>query len=195
MSSEKQADRPEAIIPCAGLSSRMGDWKPMLAYRGSTIVEHAVRNALAVCRRVLLVTGYRSPELEALFAPNTRVRCVRNEAYERGMFSSIRAAAGELSADRFFVAMGDMPEIPPRLYLRLLHEPPAEVLRPRYRGVPAHPVLFSAKAVPIIRSLPPEASMAQVLAALEVREIETEESGSIKDIDTREEYDPSGISR
>jgi len=179
---------PEALIPCAGLSSRMGEWKPLLPYRGRTLVEHAVANALSVCSHVILVTGYRGEELEALFAGTERVRCTRNPAFRTGMFSSIRHGVGYIEAPRFFIAMGDMPEIPPRLYRRLLAAPPAEVVRPRYRGIPAHPVLFTLKAAAVIRSLPPDAHMGRVLQTSEVREIETEEPGSVKDIDTREEY-------
>jgi molybdenum cofactor cytidylyltransferase len=179
---------PEAIIPCAGLSSRMGTWKPLLPYRGKPLVEHAVANALTVCSRIILVTGYRGEELEALFEQNPRVVCSLNRDYRLGMFSSIRTGAASVTADRFFVAMGDMPEIPPRLYRLLLSEHNCDVVRPRYRSIPAHPVLFAAEAAGYILSLPDDADMGRVLRAFELREIEVDEPGSIRDIDTAEEY-------
>ena len=178
----------EALIPAAGLSSRMESWKPLLPYGDGTLIGQAVANALAVCRRVILVTGYRGKELEQLFEGERRVTCVRNREYRRGMFSSIQQGAAEVRAPRFFVAMGDMPEIPPSLYRRLLEEPPADVVRPRYRGIPGHPVLFAAGAARLIRSLPPEADMGRVLSSYEVREINVKEPGCVRDIDTIEEY-------
>jgi molybdenum cofactor cytidylyltransferase len=186
--SEQNGREAEALIPAAGLSSRMESWKPLLPYGDGTLIEQAVANALAVCHRVILVTGYRGEELERLFEGERRVTCIRNREYRRGMFSSLQHGVAEVRAPRFFVAMGDMPDIPPSLYGHLLEEPPADVVRPRYRGIPGHPVLFAAGAARLIRSLPPEADMGRVLSSYEVREINVDEPGCVQDIDTIEEY-------
>ncbi len=113
----------DCIIPCAGLSSRMDGWKPMKEYRGRPIILNSIDNALAACTRVLLITGFRAGELEEKikdeYSAEGRVICVRNIHYELGMFSSIQTGAHHVLSEWFFVALGDMPAIPPALYFSL----------------------------------------------------------------------------
>ena len=71
-----------AVLAAAGLSSRMGDFKPLLPFGDTTIAFHVT----SMLRRlgadpVLVVTGYRAEELEdhlkgtgACFVRNTRYR-------------------------------------------------------------------------------------------------------------------------
>jgi len=63
----------DCLVPAAGLSERMGSWKPLLPFGDSTIVETVVANALAVCSRVILVVGYRGKDLGARFSTETHV--------------------------------------------------------------------------------------------------------------------------
>ncbi len=56
-------ERLDCVMPAAGLSSRMGDWKLMLPYQQYTILDASIENALSFCRRVILVVGYRGAEL------------------------------------------------------------------------------------------------------------------------------------
>lgn len=55
-----------AVIPAAGLSSRMGSSKPLLAWGDTTLVERAVRAALQVCGHVIVVLGYEADRVDAV---------------------------------------------------------------------------------------------------------------------------------
>jgi len=101
----------DCLIPAAGLSSRMGRWKLLLPYRGTTILEQTLNNALSLCSRVVLVTGYRGNELEEIYAGRSGVVTVRNADFKRGMFSSIQTGVPLVSTEWFFITMGDMPGI------------------------------------------------------------------------------------
>lgn len=187
------------IVPAAGLSERMGRWKPLLPYPpagGKALVEVSVDRALETCDRVILVTGYRGEELERLFEGRRKVVCLRNGEYRRGMFSSIRTGAAEVEAPYFFVALADMPELPAKLYRLLLSEiggPAAltraaredgpEMVRPVYGGKPGHPVLCRRAVADTILSEPPESNMQNVMRGHRVLEIEVQWPECLYDID------------
>jgi len=190
----------DCLIPSAGLSRRMGSWKPLVEYRGRPLIMSAVEHALSACARVLVVTGHRGGELEQLlrqsYRGSERVHWVRNRYFERGMFSSIQAGVSQIHSNWFFVALGDMPEIPPDLYAYLAgHTTAAErglydIIRPVYQGRPAHPVLLRSTVAQSIQGLPADGTMQKVFefhrqkTGRGVLEIETDEPGSLYDIDT-----------
>lgn len=193
----KESLNIDCLIPCAGLSERMGSWKPMIDYRGRPLIVQVVEKALSPCQRVILVTGYRGEELEELFALESRVDCVRNREYGRGMFSSIQRGVSSVRTPAFFVSLGDMPEIPADIFQtlsKLLDEhPEADIARPLHHGRPGHPVLLRKTVVPTILDLPAESNMQEVFrrhqnsTGQRVIEIAVSSPGTIYDIDRRED--------
>ncbi|ACR70662.1 hypothetical protein NT01EI_3526 [Edwardsiella ictaluri 93-146] len=79
----------DGIITAAGLSSRMGQWKMMLPYRGGTLLDASINNALGFCQQIILVVGYRADELLQRYGNHPRIRTVVNPDYHRGLFSSV----------------------------------------------------------------------------------------------------------
>jgi len=180
----------DCLILAAGASSRMSDWKMLLPWEGSTIVETSVRKALDACRRVILVAGFRAEELRALFADRIRageMAFVANPVYERGMFSSVQAGAGLVTSQRFFLALGDMPRVEPSVY-RLLLRYEGEVVIPKYRGKKGHPLLLSSAAGRRIQELEQDRSMRDVLAEFPTLAVPVEEPGVVQDIDDAQDY-------
>jgi molybdenum cofactor cytidylyltransferase len=177
------------IVPAAGCSSRMGDWKPMLRFGGVTIIETVVGNALAVCGRVLLVTGYRGEELAAIFQGRSGVHIIENQDWEIGMFSSIQCATRELETERFFITLGDKPLISPEVYRSLLLSHHVGTVFPVFGGVRGHPVLLDAGvAEAILQEDPARGSMQEILRGFTVHEIPWTDDSILRDIDTPEEY-------
>lgn len=184
----------DCLIPCAGLSERMGEWKPMLAYKGKPLIMTAVENALQACRRVILVTGHRGKELEELFSQDTRIVTIRNSGYRRGMFSSIQVGTRLVDSDKFFVMLGDMPAIPVELFGTLAEQadryPEKAIVRPVYMGKPGHPVLLERKVRGTIQGLPHDANMQRVFQVHEethgrgVYNVAVDTPGCVYDIDT-----------
>jgi molybdenum cofactor cytidylyltransferase len=183
----------------------MVGWKPMLEYQGRPLILNSLANALSACTRVVIVTGFRAEELEQLLASEyphaPQLQVVRNADYERGMFSSIQTGAARVGSSWFFVALGDMPEIPPRLYFQLADRieaaprtsAPYDIIRPLYRGKPAHPVLMNRRVIETLCKMPADAHMQKMFeqhsakTGGRVLEIEVDEPGSLYDIDTAED--------
>ncbi len=179
----------DCIVPAAGRSARMGAWKPALSFGSSTIIGTVVATALLVCARVILVTGYRSEELAALFRGNLKVRVVENPEWELGMFSSVRRGVACSGSDRYFVALGDMPWIRPSVFEGLLACRNADVVFPVFDGRRGHPVLFSRKVrEAVLLADPATDRMRDIAERFTVMELAWEDDSILRDIDTREDY-------
>ncbi|MFW5643082.1 MAG: nucleotidyltransferase family protein [Alkalispirochaeta sp.] len=206
----------DCVVPAAGCSSRMGEFKLLLPYRGRHLVTHAVRRALAVCRRVIVVTGHRADEVEALLQRHPRITVVRNDGYrDGGMISSIATGAGVVASPWFFVAPGDMPELPEPVFRRLAEAAAGDVgpgsgartvggsgsaagerggaLFPVVGGRRGHPALIARTVLDELhRRIGDVSSMREFLDDFPTREIDVsdlvgldEAGGIFYDIDTR----------
>ena len=185
----KMNSRPDCIMLAAGESSRMGGWKLSLPLDGKTLIERSVDSALDACGRVILVTGYRAEDLEALFSGYKRVKLVRNPEYERGMFSSIRAGAEEVRTDRFFIALADMPLVEKEVYIKLLLYKDIPAVIPKYRGKKGHPLLLKREVRDIIVRLGPDRTMRDALAFVATLAVPVESRNVLLDIDEQEDYE------
>lgn len=177
----------------------MGRWKLLLPFRGRTVIEWSVENALSACGRVILVGGFRAEEMAELFRGRPEVRFVLNDEYPKGMFSSIRrgaeAALAEKSADEgAFLALGDMPAVDPAVYLHLDRcrreaPPPSGALRPVFGEKNGHPVLMGRGLLVLITGFPPEATMRDVFAVSGLPGVvPVRDPGVLRDLDTPEDY-------
>lgn len=178
----------DCIMLAAGESMRMGKWKMMLPFGDSTIVERSVDAALEVCGRVILVTGFRAEEIEAVFRNRKNVHIVRNTEYHRGMFSSIHAGAKAVSSSPYFIALGDMPLVTPDIYEYLLSFHGHDAVIPKFHGKKGHPVLLSGRTRDFLLSLSPDDTLRTVIAEYPSLAVPVEEQGVLTDIDTPEDY-------
>ncbi|HET8612032.1 MAG TPA: nucleotidyltransferase family protein [Sphingomonas sp.] len=177
-----------AILLAAGESRRFGPGNKLLARIGRETVLARVLGVIAQApvQRLIVVTGDRAPLIAAevrRHAPHARI--VRARDYREGMGASLRVAARALRpVDReALLFLGDMPWLPPGLAARLIRAGRnGEAVRPRWRGVPGHPVLLRGAALDALE----EARGDEGLRArgLAVRFLPADE-GCIADIDTR----------
>ena len=100
-----------ALIPAAGLSSRMKAFKPLLEIGGQTLAERAVNLfQSAGINDIVTVVGHRHDELIPVLE-RTASRWVFNPDHRGGMFTSIVKGLETLrgSCDAFFVLPVDIP--------------------------------------------------------------------------------------
>jgi molybdenum cofactor cytidylyltransferase len=186
-------ERCDCIIPAAGLSRRMGRWKPLMPFGGRTIIETVVAAALGTCARVLLVTGYRGGELAALFRGQPRVVPVENPGWEHGMFSSVRRGIAEAVTPRFFVTLGDMPWITAAVYDALLRHEHADVVFAAHGGQRGHPVLFHERVKAAVAAADPaHSSMRGIAESFLAAEVEWPDDSVLRDIDTESDLRGAG---
>jgi molybdenum cofactor cytidylyltransferase len=187
-------EEAECLVPAAGAARRMGEWKPVLPFRGSTIVETVVATALEACPRVVLVTGYRAPDLEGIFRTEPRVKVARNTAWEMGMFSSIQHGVRLIQTGNFFITPADMPLITSGVYRALLEAAfsgpdRTDAVFPVFKGSRGHPALLTRRvAEAVLGREPASGTMKEVLRGFRVRELPWPDDSVLRDVDTREDY-------
>ena len=71
------------IVPCAGLSRRMGAFKPLLPFGNGTIIRGTVKSLLdAGVSKVIVVAGYRADEIEEELASMSGTEIIQ-DVYKR----------------------------------------------------------------------------------------------------------------
>ena len=124
-----------AILLAAGLSRRMGCFKPLLSLGSSRIIERVVNFFQAVgVDDILVVTGHRAGDVCRTVAP-FGAHCVENSAYRQGMFASVLTGIKALSEQcgAFFIHPADIPLVRPQTVMRLtvaLKETHAAIIYP-----------------------------------------------------------------
>lgn len=180
------------IILAAGLSSRMGEYKPLLEVKGTSMV----RRVVAMMRQagaepILVVTGYRRKELEA-HLQGTGVQCVYNSAYaSTQQLESLRLALAALppSCKRVMISPADVPLVSPQTVQRLMaiH---ADFVRPVYQGEVGHPVFLSTAYIPYLQSYDGPGGLrgAMERSGCNLQELEVGDRGTILDNDTPQDF-------
>ena len=194
----KNGEQISALVLAAGLSRRMGAFKPLLPLRGRTLIENSVDSALSGgADTLVVVTGYRAGEVEQTLSRSfgNRVRFVRNEAYaETDMLRSVQTGLSALpKCDAFFLLPGDMPVISKETFLRLLQAralSPAPVLFPTLNGYRKHPPLIDARLIPTIRGFSGEGGLRELWKNMAgvIRTVPVDDAGIWIDIDTPDDY-------
>ena len=149
-----------AVLTAAGLSSRMGSPKPLLPWRGKTLVESQIDTLLqAGASEVIVVLGHRAEDV-APYVTGKSVRAVINHRYADGRTSSIRAGLDAVSPDAndIIIMAVDQPRTP-KIVSRVIAahlEANAPLTSPRYRGRGGHPLVFSAALLPELSQISEE---------------------------------------
>lgn len=179
---------PDCIILAAGRSSRMGNWKPSLSWKDTTIAGNAVAAALEAGCRVIVVGGYRFPDLKLLLSDFPDVVLLEAGNWETGMDVSVRVGLGQIQTERFFIVPVDMPFICAGDYRRLADLSGATAIRPSFSGVPGHPVLLEGAMISALEESVPGTPIRVTLGQFSEKTVSWDHDGVIRDIDLPEEY-------
>ena len=181
-----------AVIAAAGKSSRMGDFKPMLKIGTISMVQRTIANfQQAGVFPIVLVTGYRSEELEKHVA-KTGVICVKNEDYAHTqMFDSAKIGFSYImdKCDRTFFSPVDVPLFTVNTIMRLM-ESNARVVRPVCGDADGHPILLSCEILPTLMETGNDKGLKSAVDACcdDIETIEVSDEGVLQDADTPEDY-------
>jgi putative nucleotidyltransferase with HDIG domain len=144
-----------AIVLAAGLSERMGCFKPLLPLGTKRTIERVVDLFKAGgINDILVVAGHRASDLCRAIEP-LNIRRVINSEYQKGMFTSVlvglRALPDQCRA--FFIHPVDIPLVRPQTVQRLtraIKDSPAVVVYPTFSRRRGHPTLIRTCLVPSI---------------------------------------------
>lgn len=136
-----------AIVLAAGGSSRMGQPKQLLRWRGKTLLQHVVDAVQqASVSEVVIVLGAAADEVMATLRLPAGARIVINPAYGEGQGGSLRVGLQETKAAAgALIVLADEPDIDPTvidLVLERWREGTRPIVRATYDGLPGHPVVL-----------------------------------------------------
>ncbi len=184
------------IILAAGNSSRLGSSKQLLFYKGKTLLQHIIDEALdASLQPVVVVTGADSDQI--LKAINHQpIHVVNNKRWQQGMASAI--VAGLLAVlsikkkkEDIIIAVCDQPYVSSNLFRRLCDkrkESNKGIVACSYANTTGTPVLFAPAYFEELLQLSGEGGAKKIIA-LYPDDVETVlfPKGNI-DIDTEDDY-------
>ncbi|MBR4474158.1 MAG: NTP transferase domain-containing protein [Oscillospiraceae bacterium] len=181
-----------ALIVAAGMSSRMGDFKPMLNIGSISIAQRVVATfRQAGVEKIVMITGYNAVMLEKHLAGNGIV-FLRNEEYETTqMFDSVCIGLRYLrdKCSRLLFTPVDIPLFTAAT-VRTLLETDAPLASPSAEGRLGHPTLISASLIDRILADSGDQGLRGALdrCGAEMLAVPVEDLGVLHDADTPEDY-------
>ncbi len=181
-----------AIITAAGLSSRMGKFKPMLEIGSMSMIKRLI----AAFREtdsspIVVVTGHNAEGLEEHLA-GENVVFLRNEAFATTQMLESAKIGLEYITDKceqtFFTPV-DVPLFS-RATLRALLASDAMLTKPCCGGKEGHPILLNCGLIPAILRFEGEGGLRAALDAFagDTRLLELDDEGILFDADTPGEF-------
>lgn len=137
------------VLLAAGESSRMGRPKPLLPWRGTTLVEYQMNSLLrGGCDQVIVVTGKYDAEMAPLLDDRTGVVRAYNPNYAQGKATSVRAGIYEVPDGVHSIVLLAVDQPRPawviERVLKVHTDFGAEVTSPGYDGHGGHPLVFDS---------------------------------------------------
>ncbi|ACM18476.1 molybdopterin-dioxomolybdenum cytidylyltransferase, putative [Geotalea daltonii FRC-32] len=183
------------IVLAAGSSRRMGQPKQLLPFRGRTVIERVVENALASSlQRVIVVLGHEAERIKPLLEQKS-VTTVINSAYETGQSSSLKAGLNAIPVnfDAALFLLGDQPLVTAEtidLIMAGFADSHAPIVIPTFDGQRGNPVLFSRETFPLMDTLNGDCGARTLFQeyAGRIRSIEVQTPAILMDLDTEEDY-------
>ncbi|MDB5061265.1 MAG: nucleotidyltransferase family protein [Mucilaginibacter sp.] len=148
------------IILAAGPSSRFGSPKQNVNYKGETLLQLAIKNALAVSETILVVLG-ANRELIEFSIKDKPVDILYNSDWVEGMASSISLAANKLQSDYLQITSAlfmlcDQPYADKAILQQLIDaalNSEKGIIASAYNDTLGAPVLFKSKYFPYLLAL------------------------------------------
>ena len=178
------------IITAAGLSSRMGDFKPLLKINGLPMIAHTVMSMKnAGLSPICVVTGHRGDEIKTALS-DFDVIFAENENYASSdMLTSVKSGLSKVKDnDGFFLLPGDMPLIPPSTFKAVLSAK-GDYIVPTTEGKNAHPPLIKKACFDAILNFCGDGGLPKALADFEKITVEAGDADSNRDADFKHEFE------
>ena len=184
-----------AIILAAGESRRMGQPKMLLPFEGKTMIEKVIDNVSgSKVENLMIVLGAERESIVKIIE-ELPVRYCFNDNYEAGMLSSVKCGFRNIPLNyaASLVFQGDQPLITSKVIDGVIEAYLSSgkgIVIPVYRNKRGHPILIDRKYGDEIEKLSPVKGLRSLAYKFpdDVLEVETNESGILRDFDTYDEY-------
>lgn len=184
--------RYAAVIAAAGLSSRMGAFKPLLPLGDTTVIGRVIDNLRqAGVDEIAVCVGRDAPEMRTYLSAFDVNVCENPEYASSEMYDSLMLGLSALQNpyDAVFLTPGDVPLVSPSTIWRMENSS-ARCVRPICDGHGGHPVLVSAEVASRLLSCDGSWGLRGALSVLgEVPlDIEVDDRGCVMDVDTPDDF-------
>lgn len=184
-----------AIVLAAGLSRRMGAFKPLLPFGDSTVVESCINHIRAAgVEEIIVVTGHRSDDVRTQLA-HSPVTFTVNPEPESEMSMSIALGVAEVSdrAKAVLITPVDHPAVPPEIIKAVIEEwrrAQSRLIQPAFASRGGHPVLVDLSYREELLHLNPQTGLRSLFAEHreQVRRLPVSSPLVARDMDTWEDY-------
>jgi len=163
------------VILAAGNSSRLGQAKQLLQYKGQTLLHQAIQTALATgITPIITVLGAHEEQLAPLVSEDTgQVHFVSNPGWAEGMASSIRCGISKLlrlvpGVDAVIMMVCDQPFVTAGLLNKLVadYETTGKpIIASTYENVAGTPALFDKAIFAALQQLTGDTGAKKILQA------------------------------
>ena len=181
-----------ALIVAAGMSKRMGEFKPMLSIGSISVAQRVVATLTqSGVSKIVMVTGFNATTLERHLAGNGII-FLRNENYETTqMFDSVKIGLSYLQdkCDKVLFTPVDVPLFTANTVKAILGSG-ASLAAPMCEGKQGHPILIASHLIPEILSDCGEQGLKGAMdrCSQPLQHIDVEDFGTIHDADTPEDF-------
>lgn len=193
------ARRIHGLILAAGLSSRMGDFKPLMPLRGKTLIENSIDSMLlAGVTQIVVVLGHRGDDLQAIlrsrYVGDSVIPVFNRDYATTDMLTSVKVGLRAMpECDAFFLLPGDMPVVAKETFLavyRAMPESGAAITFPTLQGYRKHPPLIDSSFIPEILGYEGEGGLRGLWKRHEdkIETVPVDDIGCWTDLDTFEQY-------
>jgi molybdenum cofactor cytidylyltransferase len=183
--------RVAGIVLAAGGSSRLGQPKQLVEFRGRPLVWHAVRVGLEAGLSPLVVVSGAAGEQIRRALEGQSVKVIDNPDWEAGQSSSVRLGLSQVEAgiEAAVFLLADMPLMEPELVRQIVstHRATlAPLVAPRAAGRRANPVLFDRGTFSALHQLTGDQGGRSLFDRYQAAWVEWTESAML-DLDTPED--------
>ncbi len=181
-----------ALIVAAGMSSRMGEFKPMLSIGSISVAQRVIATLHQVgVSKIVMVTGYNATALERHLAGNG-VIFLRNEDYaQTQMFDSVKIGLEYLQdkCDKLLFTPVDVPLFTAKT-AKVILDSEAPLACPMCQGRQGHPILIARELIPEILNDSGEQGLKGAMdrCSVPLLRIDVDDPGTIHDADTPEDF-------
>lgn len=183
------------LILAAGSSSRLGEPKQLLNFKGNSLLRRVTEESLKTTDSVMVVTGSNHPEISQEIE-NLKVKIIENVNWNEGMGSSIHIGFRELlnsfpTIENCIISVCDQPFIDAEVFSDLIQmqkDSQKGIVASKYADTLGTPVLFTKKYFEDLSNLSGQEGAKKLVQKFKDDTAEINfEKGAI-DIDTQNDY-------
>lgn len=184
------------LILAAGTSSRMGQPKQLLPFRGTILLDWVMAQAesASALDEVIVILGRAADEIRPRLR-NTRARIIINPVFTEGCSGSYKAGMTAIDprAEAVMVLLGDQPGVDSAVINQVAEDWRLEggrIALTSYRGRRGHPMVFAHELFDQLRQLSGDKAAWKILDAHPdwVRDVVVDHAFP-EDVDTRQDYE------